>query len=234
MQRDFCTECGDLVVKIGVEGRTGDYWVSMQGMSEMCPNSSDNFHHVSEEENMDQNDPTTFTDPMSGISVTDDSGQLGQAVPQPVNPGKEPVTMDMLQQVLTGLAGQSAAPTFEESLAEVDPRDSEAALAMLDWLLRNGRLHKIGVLDGGQGYMFIYQEPKGTSKQGYTPGGTQGDRIVDKAVEQQREAGTAPKGRSTMCKKCFSAVVIDGEGKALTDDASASPECSEGGLHDPA
>lgn len=152
----------------------------------------------------------------------------------------QPVAIDQnalesaLQNVLGGMMGGGAPQSFPDALAEVDPRDSDAALAMLDWLLRNKRLNRVGVLDGGQGYLFVYQEPKGTSKEGYAPGATQGDRIVDQAVDKQREAGVTPKGKSTMCKKCFSAVIVDGEGNVLTDDATASAECSAGGQHDPA
>lgn len=140
-----------------------------------------------------------------------------------------------LEKALGGLTGAGAPQSFKEVLADVDPRDSDAALEMLDWLLRNGRLNKVGVLDGGQGYLFVYQEPKGSSKQGYIPGGTQGDRIVDEAVQKQRDAGAAPKGKSTMCKKCFSAVIVDAEGNVFGDDPEASAKCSaDGGAHDPA
>lgn len=100
---------------------------------------------------------------------------------------------------------QPPLPTFEDVLAQVDPRDSEAALAMLDFLLTTGRLNRVGVLDGGQGYLFVYHEPKGTTKAGYRPGGTQGDRIVDAAVDKARADGKVPAKRG-VCGKCVSAI----------------------------
>lgn len=125
---------------------------------------------------------------------------------------------------------QSALPTFEETLANVDPADSEAALAMLDFLLRTGRLGRIGVLDGGQGYLFMYQEPKGSTKQGYVPGGTKGDQIVDQAVEAQRAAGKKPV-KQGMCMHCFS-VVSEGEDGVLINAATNDALCpGSGGEH---
>ena len=122
-------------------------------------------------------------------------------------------------------AAQQVQPqSFEEALAQVDPADSEAALEMLDWLLKTGRLGRVGVLDGGQGYLFMYQEPKGSTKQGYRPGATQGDRIVDEAVEAQRAAGKAPAKRG-MCPHCFS-VVKEIESRIVLDDSSENEVCS--------
>lgn len=163
-----------------------------------------------------------------------------QHVPGPDTSGsmvktpQNPEVAAIVEQTLASLMGQmgGGAQTFEEALAQVDPRDSEAALQMLDWLLTNARLHRLGTLDRG-GYLFAYQEPKGSTKEGYTPGATQGDRIVDKAVEEARASGAAPKGRATMCKKCFSAVVIQEDGTALLD-GDGSAICSAGGAHDPA
>jgi len=122
--------------------------------------------------------------------------------------------------------------TLEEVLGGVDPRDSDAALAMLDFLLRTQRLHRVGVLDGGQGYLFMYQEPQGSTKQGYRPGATQGDRIVDEAVEAQRAAGSTPAKRG-MCPHCFS-VVAEVEDKIVLDDETRNPVCpnSPDGTHD--
>lgn len=129
--------------------------------------------------------------------------------------------------------GQEAAihipGTFQEALDEIDPRDSEAALAMLDWLLRNGRLNRVGVLDGGQGYLFVYKEPRGTTKAGYKPGATQGDRIVDAAVDAQRASGVRPAKRG-MCPHCMSAVRDTEDGTIVLDgvDDEESPELCSG------
>lgn len=122
--------------------------------------------------------------------------------------------------------------TFDDALSKVDPRDSDAALAMLDWLLRNQRLHRLGVLDGG-GYLFAYAEPKGASKQGYVPGATQGDRLVDQAVEAQRASGKTP-AKKGLCSRCYSAVVQMEDGAVLLDDEQAPDRehCAAGGaLH---
>lgn len=130
-------------------------------------------------------------------------------------------------------AAPTAPASFEDALAAVDPADSEAALAMLDFLLRTGRLGRVGVLDGGQGYLFMYQEPKGSTKQGYTPGATQGDRIVDQAVEKQRAAGAKPT-KTGMCPKCMS-VVKEGPGGVIVlddPDAEGVAICSAGGDHE--
>lgn len=126
-----------------------------------------------------------------------------------VNPTAKP------DDVVVDVTVQAPLPTenFDEALAKVDPNDSEAALSMLDHLLRTGRLNRVGVLDGGQGYLFVYAEPQGSTKAGYRPGGTQGDRIVDEAVEQQRKADTKPVLRG-VCPHCYSAVYVD---QALSD-----------------
>lgn len=138
------------------------------------------------------------------------------------------------QATQTPVQNQPQTFTFEDVLKQIDPRDSEAALAMLDWLLQNQRLHRVGVLDGGQGYLFVYSEPKGTSKAGYRPGATQGDRIVDAAVEQQRAHGT--KRKTGMCPHCLSAVVqLEGDEKIyLDDDQNPTSTCENGpnGLHE--
>lgn len=134
------------------------------------------------------------------------------------------------EQALTQAQEQFQEPldtgTFQDILADLDPRDSEAALAMLDYLLRTGRLNRVGVLDGGQGYMFIYKEPKGTTKAGYRPGGTQGDRLVDAAVDAQRASGQRPAKRG-MCPQCLSAVRDTEDGTIVLDDPeNPTPECS--------
>lgn len=126
-----------------------------------------------------------------------------------------------------GTLVQPAPQSFEEALAVVDPADSEAALAMLDFLLKTGRLNRVGVLDGGAGYLFVYQEPKGSTKQGYKPGATQGDRLVDEAVEAQRAAGKKPV-KQGMCVHCYSVVSLHSEGVLVLDepDGTDGATCS--------
>lgn len=118
--------------------------------------------------------------------------------------------------------------TFEDALAGVDPADSEAALAMLDFLLTTGRLHRVGVLDGEQGYLFVYREPQGATKAGYRPGATRGDQIVDQMVEQQRANGAKPTRRG-LCPHCMSVVKEDTEGLIVADvegAGTAAGSCS--------
>lgn len=129
-----------------------------------------------------------------------------------------------------GGGGQPQQVTFEDILAQIDPRDSNAALAMYQWLVDNKRFQRIGILDGG-GYILHYQEPKGTTKAGYTPGGTTGGRMVDAAVEKAKDAGVKPAHRG-LCTKCFSAVVQEDDGTVTLDDGSANTVCSAGGTHD--
>jgi hypothetical protein len=129
-----------------------------------------------------------------------------------------------------GGGGQPQQVTFEDILAQIDPRDSNAALAMYQWLVDNKRFQRIGILDGG-GYILHYQEPKGTTKAGYTPGGTTGGRMVDAAVEKAKDAGVKPAHRG-LCTKCFSAVVQEDDGTVTLDDGTANTVCSAGGTHD--
>lgn len=118
-----------------------------------------------------------------------------------------------------------AAPeSFEDALAAVDATDSEAALAMLNWLLKNKRVQRVGVLDGGNGYLFCYQEPKGSTKAGYKPGATKGDRIVDQAVDKQRESGAEAAERG-LCEHCFSAVVNLNGTIVLDDPDNPATKC---------
>lgn len=136
---------------------------------------------------------------------------------------------DAVTKALQGLmAGGIGPASFQEALADVDPADSEAALAMLDFLLKTGRLNRVGVLDGGNGYLFAYVEPKGSTKAGYRPGGTQGDRIVDEALEKQRNSDAPRPTRQGMCPGCMSAVAeISG---AIVNEAGSST-CTNGGPH---
>lgn len=122
----------------------------------------------------------------------------------------------------------SGAAELAVELSSIDPRDSEAALLMFDWLTKTGRLQTIGNLSGG-GYLLHYSEPKGTTKAGYTPGGTQGGRMVDAALEKATEAGAVPVKRG-ICGNCYSAVKIVDD--VVVSDSDDSPECSAGGAHE--
>lgn len=137
-----------------------------------------------------------------------------------------------LQQQVTNLS-QGAAPqqqlTIEDVLSQIDPRDSETALAMFQWLIDNGRLSQIGTLSGG-GYLLHYSEPKGTSKAGYTPGATQGGRMVDAAVQKAKDSG-ATKRQQSMCPKCFSVVTKDANDVVVLDGDNPDPTCPGGGSH---
>ena len=136
-----------------------------------------------------------------------------------------PDLQTLIQNEVAKAVGSLAQPqSFEEILAQVDPRDSDSALAMLDWLVKTGRLNRIAVLDGGGGYLFMYGEPKGSSKAGYTPGATQGDRIVDQAVDAQRAAGAAPTKRG-VCQHCISAVA-EVDGKVVSDNEERDQVCT--------
>lgn len=145
-----------------------------------------------------------------------------------------PAQTQSLQEALDSLTDDpfSAPPqaSFSDALAEVNLRDSDAALAMYDWLVQTGRLQTVGTLTGG-GYLLHYSEPKGATKAGYTPGGTQGGRMVDQAVAKAKEAGIKPR-QAGLCDQCFSAVVKLDDGSIVLDDASASAIChSTAGEH---
>lgn len=120
--------------------------------------------------------------------------------------------------------------TFEDVLKQIDPRDSEASLAMFQWLVDNKRLSRVGTLDGG-GYLLHYTEPKGTSKAGYTPGGTKGGRMVDNALDKAKASGAKPANKG-MCTKCYSVVTQEDDGSVVLDDGSGNAACSTGGTHD--
>jgi hypothetical protein len=160
---------------------------------------------------------------------------LGDAMTNPTGPPEDPGLEARVEgavaKALESLMGGGVGPqSFDEALADVDQRDSEAALKMLDWLLKTGRLQRIGVLDGGNGYLFGYVEPKGSSKQGYRPGGTEGDRIVDQAVDQARDSGTRRPDRQGMCPKCM-AVVVEFDGEIVSESPTTSA-CPAGGTHE--
>lgn len=141
-----------------------------------------------------------------------------------------------IQQQLAALTSGGQQPvagqplTLGDVLNQIDPRDSDAALAMFQWLVDNKRMNRIGMLDGG-GYLLHYSEPKGTTKAGYTPGGTKGGRMVDQALEQTKAAGGKPADRG-MCGKCYSVVIKQDDGTVTLDDDTASASCSSGGAHD--
>lgn len=155
--------------------------------------------------------------------------------------GIEPSTGPIPEESATGIAalvqaeiakalggGGVQAQSFEDVLKRVDPRDSEAALAMFNWLADNGRFGIVGQLNGG-GYLLHYTEPKGTSKAGYSPGATQGGRMVDQAVQKAKDAGAKPR-QTGMCDQCWSAVEKRDDGSVVTDGTDDSV-CPSGGAH---
>lgn len=172
----------------------------------------------------------------TGYSVGTVDGTVGaQSVPQ--EPAGSPADIQALvqQEIARQLGGtvQQTAPqaTFEDILNQIDPRDSDAALAMLAWLEANGRISPIATLNGGGGYLWHYSEPKGASKQGYTPGATQGGRMVDKAVDQARESGAKPRVTG-MCGTCFSAVQQNDDGSISLDGDPTALTHDDGSKHD--
>ena len=195
----------------------GGSWASTQTMSLDCPVSPDGLHHpdLPEEES----------------DVTEQQFTAQPAQPGDDGPaGIETLVQNAVQNALGSLMGSTGPASFEDALAEVDPRDSDTALLMLDWLSKTGRVNRVGILDGGQGYLFVYAEPKGADKAGYRPGATQGDRIVDSAVDQQRAAGIRAAKRS-MCVSCLTAVRQEEGGPVVSDDDAANAACPAGGNH---
>lgn len=172
----------------------------------------------------------------TGVTIGQVDGTEGaQSVPQEQGGVDLAAQVAALSQTVAQLAQQGGGGqpqqqfTFGDVLDQIDPRDSDAALAMYQWLVDNKRFQRIGILDGG-GYLLHYQEPKGTSKAGYTPGATKGGRMVDAAVEKAKESGAKPADRG-MCTKCFSVVVREGDGTVALDDGSGNTVCSSGGTH---
>ena len=126
-----------------------------------------------------------------------------------------------LQALEAAQVQQQARPaSLDDALASIDPADSESALKLFNWLLKNGRLHKMGTLDG-VGFMMAYQEPKGSTREGWTHGGTEGDRIVEEAIEKAQANG-APALRG-LCPKCYSVVT-----QASPDEPPAAENPAEG------
>ena len=131
-------------------------------------------------------------------------------------------------EIAKALGGQQQqAVSLEDVLKGIDPRDSEAALMLFDWLCNNDRIGIVGTLHGG-GYLLHYTEPKGTTKAGYTPGGTQGGRMVDEAVAKAKESGAKPR-KVGICDKCWSAVEQKDDGTIVADDGNTT--CAQGGTH---
>lgn len=113
------------------------------------------------------------------------------------------------QDVSVSLPGDPGTPAPQQTaslsdiLDGIDPKDSDSAMELFGWLVDNGRLNRVATLTQG-GYLFIYQEPEGSSKQGWVAGGTTGDRIVDDALDQAR--GSGPAAAKGLCKHCYSAI----------------------------
>lgn len=163
------------------------------------------------------------------------SAQAPSTAQEPSEQVGAPDIQAMIQQevakMAAGLVPQAPAgiPDVETFLRATDPKDSDAALMMLQWLIDTGRMQNIGTINGG-GYMFHYQEPKGTTKAGYTPGATKGGRMVDQALDEAKAAGAKPR-KTGMCDQCWSAVEQQEDGTIVLDDDTRSSICSAGGKH---
>lgn len=129
----------------------------------------------------------------------------------------------------TPQAAASPQDALIEALGNINPKDSEIALTLLQYLIDTGRLQNIGSINGG-GYLWHYAEPKGTTKEGYTPGATKGGRMVDQAVEQAKAAGAKPRNVG-MCDKCWSAVEQHDDGSVSLDGDPTATACASGGQH---
>lgn len=126
-----------------------------------------------------------------------------------------------------GVAAPQPTITLKDVLDSLDPRDSDAALALFGWLWDNHRFGVVGQLNGG-GYLLHYQEPKGSTQAGYMAGGTQGSRMVDAAVEKTKAAGGRAVKRG-LCATCMSAVKEREDGVVvLDDDENQHPEVCPG------
>ena len=196
-------------------------------------------------------EPVTITDTSTGEEVTLTTEQLlalGHPMPtaeeadevmaqfQQMVTGQQPDLSTMIQQAVAQAVGQAglnqvAQPvSLEDVLLAIDPADSEAALLLLEWLQGTGRLSVVATLAGSGGYLFHYAEPKGATKEGYVPGGTQGGRMVDAAMDQAKAAGAVKKNVG-LCDKCWSAVEKLDDGSIVTSDETQSAACSAGGPH---
>lgn len=165
-------------------------------------------------------------------------GTGGQSAETQAAPQLDPATIAAIQAAVGQAVGQAApaqaAPqrmTFDKILEQVDPRDSDAALAMFEWLQKNSRLSVVATLAGGGGYLFHYAEPKGSSKAGYVPGSSAGGRMVDSALEKAEQQGLKKRDVG-LCSKCFSPVVRLDDGTVALDDANdPSVTCTDGAAH---
>jgi len=146
---------------------------------------------------------------------------------------------DMMRRLIAEQLGQVTGAnlgdevTLDDILEQIDPRDSDSALKLFNWLRDNARLHKVATLDQG-GYLFLYQEPDGSSRQGYVAGGTQGDQIVDNALEKAQAAGGKP--NKGLCRLCYSPIVQVGDNKPEAESprpGTDPAECpaADGGSH---
>lgn len=216
---ETCTSCNHPLAEAVVDTRSGrKALVSTLSLTERCDKSDDRRHHVKKE--------ATVPDPIQSVP---------QAAPQPdVLPSDvERMIEAKMKDVMEAMTSIGAGPVdFKDVLDNLDPADSDAALLMLDWLLQNARLHRVGVLDGGQGYLFVYQEPQGSTKEGYRPGATQGGRIVDDTLAAQRESGAQPRQKG-LCQYCFSGVEVDEHG-TVYNAATQETGCAKSpqGLHE--
>lgn len=186
----------------------------------------------------------------TGEALTDDERTQLQAyvdaVKGPVDPqplgdpeptvGEIPQQTDLqalvqaeIQKAMGGGIAGAAPQSLGDVLKRIDPRDSDAALELFNWLADNGRLSIIGQLNGG-GYLLHYTEPKGTTKAGYSPGGTQGGRMVDQAVAKAKDSGAVAR-QTGMCDKCWSAVEQLADGSIVSDDETKNATCPQGGAH---
>lgn len=116
-------------------------------------------------------------------------------------------------------------------LDAIDPADSDLHLALFQRLQASGRVHKMGTLDQPlAGYIYFYQEPKGTTKEGYTPGATQGGRMVDNAKAKIAESGVQGPVKRGMCSKCMKLVREEADGSIVTE-LDAEVLCGTSGGH---
>lgn len=154
--------------------------------------------------------PEYLLNPASAPPSTRKKAHIVSQQPQTTETEDERIRrmIDERLQAVTGQPGIGVAlpgdpASIDDVLESIDPRDSDTALKLFNWLKDNSRLHRVATLEQG-GYLFLYQEPEGASRQGYTAGGTQGDRIVDDALEKAQATGGKPlKG---LCKHCLSSI----------------------------
>lgn len=164
-------------------------------------------------------------DQMVAQKVQEKLDEAGLSIPTGVQSAHQPLPIGQIE--IEDIADFIDQVGFEKILEAVDPADSDVSLAMYAWLTRYARLDRVATLEGG-GYLFTYSEPKGSSKEGYVAGGTQGDRLVDSALAKAEEgnggAGPTEKG---MCKHCFGFLEKPVGGKPYTDDDPTHTVCPQ-------